>query len=96
MRLNVFFRCTGLSFLILATASAALFVTSPACLAGEGTSSSLMGKPMPDFNLADTEGKEHSLAQYRSGKGVVLIFVSTRCPVSNAYNERMIKLAAEY
>jgi peroxiredoxin len=96
MRLHAIFRSAGLSVLILVAASAALFVTSPACLAGEGTTSSLLGKPVPDFKLADTEGKEHSPSQYLSGKGVVLIFVSTRCPVSNAYNERMIKLAAEY
>lgn len=75
---------------------AAAFIAAPACLAGEGASTPLLGKPITDFKLADFTGKQHSLSQYSSGKGVVLIFVSTRCPVSNAYNERMVKLAADY
>ena len=76
--------------------AAAAFIAAPSCLAGEGTNTPLLGKPIDDFKLADFSGKEHSLTQYRSGKGVVLIFVSTRCPVSNAYNERMVQLAADY
>ena len=49
-----------------------------------------------DFTLPDASGKQHSLASLRGAKGTALIFVSTQCPISNAYNERMEKLAQDY
>jgi peroxiredoxin len=55
-----------------------------------------LGAVVADFTLPDAEGKEHSLASLKGSKGTVLIFVATRCPVSNAYNERMRKLADDY
>ena len=55
-----------------------------------------VGKPAPDFSLPGPDGASHSLKQQGSSKGVVVIFVSTRCPVSNAYNDRMAQLASEY
>lgn len=55
-----------------------------------------IGTVIPDFALPDADGKEHTLASLKGSKGTVLIFVATRCPVSNAYNERMQKLAEEY
>ncbi|MGI8998035.1 MAG: thioredoxin family protein [Pyrinomonadaceae bacterium] len=55
-----------------------------------------VGSTVADFKLPDTAGKEHSLASLKGSKGTVLIFVSTGCPVSNAYNERMEKLAQDF
>ncbi|HEX8190995.1 MAG TPA: thioredoxin family protein [Pyrinomonadaceae bacterium] len=55
-----------------------------------------IGAVAPDFTLPDADGKEHSLASLKGSKGTVIIFVATKCPVSNAYNERMQKLAEEY
>src|ERR1051325_3260569 len=55
-----------------------------------------VGAAVEDFTLPDADGKEHSLASLKGSKGTVLIFIATRCPVSNAYNERMQKLAEEY
>ncbi len=49
-----------------------------------------------DFTLPDASGKQQSLATLRGAKGTALIFISTQCPVSNAYNERMEKLAQDY
>jgi peroxiredoxin len=37
------------------------------------------GEPAPDFKLADTRGKQHSLADYK-GKYVVLEWVNHDCP----------------
>lgn len=45
-----------------------------------------------DFNLKDYKGKSHSLSDYKGSKAVVVIYVATRCPVSNAYNQRMADL----
>jgi peroxiredoxin len=55
-----------------------------------------VGQAVPGFTLTAHDGSQHALSQYKSSKAVVLIFVSTRCPVSNAYNERMVSLAAAY
>ena len=49
-----------------------------------------------DFTLKDYNGKEYKLSDYKDSKAIVLIFVATQCPVSNAYNERMEKLYKDY
>jgi peroxiredoxin len=53
------------------------------------------GDKAADFSLTDTEGKAVNLADY-NGKTVVLIFTSTKCPYSNAFNQVMSSLAADY
>src|SRR5687768_13214386 len=55
-----------------------------------------IGATIEDFTLPDAEGKEHSLASLKGKNGSVLIFIATKCPVSNAYNDRMEKLAQDY
>ena len=55
-----------------------------------------IGAAAPDFTLPDADGREHSLASLRGKSGTLILFVATQCPVSNAYNERMQKLAEEY
>src|SRR5687768_6910453 len=55
-----------------------------------------IGATIVDFTLPDTNGKEHSLASLKGKNGTVLIFIGVQCPVSNAYNERMEKLAQDY
>ena len=64
--------------------------------AGSGANDTEAGKPVADFSLPDVEGTNHSLASLKGKNGTVLIFISTQCPVSNAYNERMEKLAQDY
>ena len=54
-----------------------------------------IGQTVADFKLPDAAGGKHSLASVKGAKGTVLIFVSTQCPVSNAYNERMQQLAQD-
>ena len=55
-----------------------------------------IGTTVEDFKLADAEGSEHTLSSLKGKKATVLIFIATRCPVSNAYNERMQKLFEDY
>ncbi|HEY6436249.1 MAG TPA: thioredoxin family protein [Ignavibacteriaceae bacterium] len=49
-----------------------------------------------NFTLIDYNGKKHSLSDYKDSKAIVIIFVATECPVSNAYNSRMENLYKEY
>ncbi|HKR61058.1 MAG TPA: redoxin domain-containing protein [Pyrinomonadaceae bacterium] len=55
-----------------------------------------IGAVIADFSLPDASGKEHTLASLAGKNGSVLIFMAVQCPVSNAYNERMEKLAQDY
>src|SRR5687768_18423447 len=55
-----------------------------------------IGAVIPDFALPDVDGKEHSLASLKGKSGTVILFIATQCPISNAYNERMQKLAEDY
>jgi peroxiredoxin len=55
-----------------------------------------VGAEVEDFKLPDLDGKERSLSSLKGKQGTVLIFISVQCPVSNAYNDRMEKLAMEY
>ena len=56
----------------------------------------IIGTVVEDFTLPDTDGQTHTLASLKGKQGTVLIFIATRCPVSNGYNERMEKLAQDY
>jgi len=56
-----------------------------------------IGAPAPDFRLTTLDGKPISLSEEaKSHKAVVVIFIATKCPYSNAYNGRMKDLAAAY
>ena len=63
---------------------------------GEVPAPPAIGTTLEDFTLPDADGKEHSLNSLKGKSGSVLIFVATKCPVSNAYNERMEKLAQDF
>jgi peroxiredoxin len=53
-------------------------------------------KKVENFSLEDYSGKKHALADYSSSKAIVLMFIATQCPVSNAYNDRMVQLYKDY
>src|ERR1044072_6036723 len=55
-----------------------------------------IGATLEDSSLPDADGKDHSLKSLTGKNGTVIIFMATKCPVSNAYNERMEKLAQDY
>src|SRR2546423_2546039 len=81
---------------------ACLFVITGAVLAlgaraeGEVPAPPAIGTTIEDFTLPDVDNKEHSLKSLAGKNGTVLIFIAVQCPVSNAYNERMEKLAQDY
>jgi peroxiredoxin len=69
-------------------------VVAPAAVASDASGGAI-GAVVADFTLPDADGREHSLSSLKGKHGTVLIFVSTQCPVSNAYDERMEKLAQD-
>ncbi len=54
-----------------------------------------IGQPVPSFTLNDVNGKPVTSTD-AGHKLTVLMFVSTTCPVSNAYSARMVELAQQY
>ena len=54
------------------------------------------GKKVENFTLEDCNGVKHSLTDYAKSKVIVLMFIATQCPVSNAYNQRMVDLYNDY
>jgi peroxiredoxin len=55
-----------------------------------------IGDVVADFKLKNVDGKMISLSDYKSGKGVILIFDCNTCPYSRAYNDRIIELHKKY
>jgi peroxiredoxin len=54
-----------------------------------------LGSKVGDFTLQDVNGKAVPFSSLK-GDVTVITFVATQCPVSNAYNERMISLYKDY
>ena len=78
----------------------ALSLAAAVALAEAGVTlaeSPAIGAAAPNFQLTTVDGKAFSLADAeKSNKAVVLMFIATKCPYSNAYNDRMRQMAADY
>lgn len=73
-----------------------LAIPAAAPLAADSDPAVFLGKEAPLFELPDSEGKTHDLADHRGDQGTVIIWVSAKCPVTNAYTGRMAALAGKY
>ncbi len=82
--LALFFVIAGVAFAVSARAE------------GEIPAPPAIGATIEDFTLLDVDNKERSLKSVAGKNGTVLLFIAVQCPVSNAYNERMEKLAQDY
>lgn len=71
-------------------------VVSARTISAEIPAPPAIGATIADFTLTDAAGAAHTLASLEGKNGTVLIFVATQCPVSNAYNDRMEKLAQDF
>lgn len=76
--------------LLLLAVAATLAATSPARTGYE------VGDTVADFKLKNVDGKMVSLADYKTAKGFIVIFDCNTCPISKAYNERIIGLNKKY
>jgi peroxiredoxin len=55
-----------------------------------------VGAPAPDFDLPGTDGRRHTLGEFASARLLVLVFTCNHCPTAQAYEERILKLHADY
>jgi peroxiredoxin len=76
----------------------ALFLAAGCALAASPSAAApAVGAAAPTFALKTLDGKPFSLAEAaRTHKAVVVMFIATKCPYSNAYNDRMREMAAAY
>lgn len=65
-------------------------------VAGAVSAASLqVGATVPDFDLKAVDGKDVRYSQI-SGDITLITFISTQCPVSNGYNDRMRAIYDDY
>jgi len=80
----------------------AVLIVAFAAIAGSGRNASdlplppAIGTMIDDFTLPDADGASHSLASLKGKNGTVVIFIATKCPISNGYNDRMEKVFEDY
>jgi len=55
-----------------------------------------IGAAAPDFDLPGVDDKNHKLADFADAKVLVVVFTCNHCPTAQAYEERLIKLHADY
>jgi peroxiredoxin len=56
-----------------------------------------IGAAAPEIKLTTLDGKPFTLSEAVKGKNaVVIMFIATKCPYSNAYNDRMRDMAIAY
>ena len=86
-----------LRLLALSAAALAGIVALP-LTAGDSPAGAKIGSPAPDFTLpVAADGKPVALKELLGkSKAVTVMFIATKCPISNAYNERMAVLGKEY
>jgi thiol-disulfide isomerase/thioredoxin len=50
----------------------------------------------PDFDLPGIDGKNYRLSDFTDANNLVIIFTANHCPTAQAYESRIIQLAADY
>jgi peroxiredoxin len=55
-----------------------------------------IGSKAPDFILPGVDGKKYTLASFKKAKLLVVVFTCNHCPTAQAYEDRIIKLTADY
>lgn len=55
-----------------------------------------LGDAVADFRLKNVDGRTISLADYRSQKGLIVVFMSNHCPFAKAYEDRVSALDRKF
>ncbi len=55
-----------------------------------------LGSPLPEFKLPGIDGKEYAPADFQKAELLAIVFTCNHCPTAQAYEDRLIKLAADY
>ena len=55
-----------------------------------------IGAKAPDFSLTGVDGKTYTLNYFKNSPILVIVFTCNHCPTAQAYEDRVIRLAADY
>src|SRR5437764_6144774 len=55
-----------------------------------------IGASAPDFVLTGTDGRRHSLADWKSSPVLAVMFICNHCPASQLYENRILKMVTDY
>jgi len=55
-----------------------------------------IGAQAPDFSLQGVDGKIYTLSSFKNSPILVIVFTCNHCPTAQAYEDRVIKLTADY
>ncbi|WP_420147955.1 thioredoxin family protein [Spirosoma sp.] len=55
-----------------------------------------IGDAITDFHLKNVDGRIVSLADYRTQKGIIIVFTSTHCPFAKTYEDRLRALDQKF
>jgi peroxiredoxin len=84
------------SLKLIAVVSVLLWSVSAEVVAAKFNRVLDVGKPAPVWkDLRGVDGKTHSLDELKAAKAVVVVFTCNHCPVAQAYEQRLIRLAEE-
>ena len=78
------------------TSSKTGFTANPQPVEGRLIKTLPIGAPAPDFNLPGTDGKYHTLNDFKSAKVLAIIFTCNHCPTAQAYEGRIKTLVTDY
>jgi peroxiredoxin len=89
----------GLAF-VLALGSVAAFAADVPAKDSPSTSENralAVGDAAPEWkDLEGVDDEKHSLGDIKDAKAIVVVFTCNHCPVAQAYEDRIIQLAADY
>ena len=105
--MNGSWRLPPSGFVVLACSAVAVAAWAPAVFAGESVvgeraggsasqASSMAGRPVADFLLPDTTGKQVALHDHSDKGFAIIYFMGTDCPISNLYLKDLADLAKRY
>ena len=55
-----------------------------------------LGESAPYFSLKGTDGKIHTISDFKGKRALVVVFTCNHCPYAQAYESRIIELANEF
>jgi peroxiredoxin len=55
-----------------------------------------IGAVAPDFNLPGVDGRDYSLKDFAGARVLFVLFTCNHCPTAQAYEDRILKLHADY
>lgn len=81
---------------LMAALLLALFAPTAALADPPGLKTLPIGADAPDFNLPGVDGRNYRLADFAGANVLVVLFTCNHCPTSQAYEDRVLKMHADY